>query len=137
MPVQAPFRLGQSYNTQLSPLDEMAFRQWVSNNGVPFDPNAGVTDYDMRGYWRALMQGNPMAKPTEINPNDNRPHYTDYFKTPLHQTFSAESQFAGSDAPTWINDHQLADPTSGRVVFDERAQSPVQMIANALMNRGS
>lgn len=131
MPAQAPFRLGESYNTQLSPLDEMAFRQWVANNRVPFDPNAGVTDYDMRGYYQGLMNGNPMARPTEINPNDNRPHYTDYYKTPLHQTFSSGSQWAGPDAPEWVNNHLLAAP-NGRVVFDE--QNPRSAIVNALMN---
>lgn len=119
MAAQPPFAVG-SYNTQLAPLDELAFRQWVSSNGIPFDVSAtGPTDYDMRGYYRALMNGNPMARPTEINPNDNRPHFTDYFKTPLHQTFSSESEFAGSNAPQWINDSQLAAP-NGRIVFDEK-----------------
>jgi hypothetical protein len=116
-----PFKAGASYNTPLAPLDEMAFRQWVLGNSVPFNVNAPVSDYDMRGYWRGVQQGNPMSRPTEINPNDNQPHYTDYYKTPLHQTFSAESQWAGPNAPTWINDHQLASP-NGRIQFDEQAQ---------------
>jgi len=120
MPVQPPFAQEQSYTTQLDPLNEMAFRQWVTNNNVPFDPNAGVTDYDMRGYWQALNNGNPMAPQTSLNLNDGQQHYTDYFKTPLHKSFSSESKFAGPDAPSWINDHQLAAP-DGRIVFDERA----------------
>ena len=114
-----PFKPGASYNTPLPVLDEMAFRQWVLSNSVPFNANAPVSDYDMRGYWRGLTNGNPMARPTEINPNDNRPHFPDYYKTPLHQTFSAESQWAGPHAPTWINDHQLASP-NGRILFDEK-----------------
>ena len=89
MAAQPPFKAEQGYNTPLSPLDEMAFRQWVAKNNVPFDPNAAVSDYDMRGYWQGMMNGNPMAVPTAINPNDNQPHYTDYYKTPLHQTFSS------------------------------------------------
>jgi hypothetical protein len=115
-----PFKPGQSFNTPLSDLGEMAFRQWVQQNGVPFDVNAtGPSDYDMRGYYQGLQQGNPMAAPTEVNVNDGRPHYTDYYKTPLHQTFSAGSQWAGPEAPNWINDHQLVAP-NGRVVFDEQ-----------------
>jgi hypothetical protein len=100
----------------------MQFRQWTQDNKVPFNPNAsGPTDYDMRGYWQGLQNGNPMAIPTEVNPNDNRPHYTDYYKTPLHQSFSAGSMWAGLDAPQWANGHQLSNP-SGRVVFDEAPQ---------------
>jgi hypothetical protein len=120
MPSYPPFLPGQSYNTPLQPMDEFAFRQWVASNNVPFNPSAGVSDYDMRGYWRGLQQGNPMARPTELNANDGLPHYTDYYKTPLHQSFSAGSQWAGSDAPQWVNDHQLAAP-NGRVIFDEAA----------------
>lgn len=114
-----PFRSGKSYDTKLDPLSELMFRGWVQQNNVPFDVNApGPTDYDMRGYWQGVQSGHPMARPTEINPNDNRPHYTDYYKTPLHQSFSAGSRWAGPSAPQWINDHQLAGP-GGRVMFDE------------------
>lgn len=129
MAAQAPFAVGGSYDTELSPVDEFAFRNWVQNNRVPFNANAaGPTDYDMRGYWRDLQSGAPMARPTEVNPNDSRPHFTDYYKTPLHQTFSAESQWAPSNAARWINDHQLATP-GGRIAFDERKQvSPLAEI---------
>jgi len=121
-----PFQAGRSYDTKLNPLQELLFRQWVGDNNVPFNPDAaGPTDYDMRGYWQGLQSGHPMARPTEINPNDNQPHFTDYYKTPLHQTFSAESQWAGPDAPRWINGSQLAAP-NGRVVFDEsRPDNPL------------
>ena len=124
MAEQPPFAAGASYDTQLSPLEEMLFRGWVQQNKVPFNPDAqGSTDYDMRGYWRGMQQGNPMARPTEVNPNDNRPHYTDYYKTPMHQSFSSGSQWAGQNAPQWINDHQLAGP-NGRILLDEQ-QSPL------------
>lgn len=122
MPAQSPFEVSQSYDTALSPADEMMFRQWVQSNRVPFNANAaGPTDYDMRGYWRDLQNGAPMARPSQINPNDNRPHFTDYYKTPLHQSFSAESQWATPSTPRWINDHQLAQ--GGRVLFDEKYPS--------------
>jgi hypothetical protein len=129
MAEQPPFK---SQYAQLSPLDELAFRQWVAQNQIPFNPDANGSDYDMRGYWRGMQQGNPQAMPTQINPNDNQPHYTDYYKTPLHQSFSAGSQFAGPDAGQWINDHQLADP-SGRILFDE--QQPMNPLAKALFGQ--
>lgn len=123
MPAQPPFLPGASYNTQLDPMTELMFRDWVQKNNVPFNPNvSGPTDYDMRGYYQGVQNSNPMARPTEINPNDNRPHYTDYYKTPLHQTFSSGSQWADANAPQWANSHQLA-ATNGRVVFDETPQS--------------
>lgn len=125
MPAQPPFQPSQGFDTKLDPIRELMFRQWVSDNKVPFNPNAqGPTDYDMRGYYQGLQNGNPMARPTEINPNDNNPHYTDYYKTPLHQSFSSGSQWAGPNAPQWINDHQLASQ-SGRILLDEHQASPL------------
>jgi hypothetical protein len=47
-----------------------------------------------------------------------QPHYTDYWKTPYHQSFSAGSQYAGAVAPQWVNSTQLASP-GGRILFDE------------------
>jgi hypothetical protein len=111
-----------NYNTQLPQMDEFQFRNWVAQNRVPFDPNATAPqDYDMRGYYQGLMQQNPQARPTEVNPNDMRPHYTDNWKTPLHQTFSAGSQWAGRGAPNWNEKDQLVSP-GGRIVADERRQ---------------
>jgi hypothetical protein len=132
MAEQPPFRPGQSYNTPLDPLTEMQFRSWVKQNGVPFNPDTpGPSDYDMRGYFLGQQRGQPMARPSEVNPNDNRPHYTDYYKTPMHQTFSAESQWAGQNAPQWVNGHQLAAP-SGRILHDEAQPSA---LARLLMMR--
>lgn len=113
-----PRVLPGDYNTQLPMMDELQFRQWLQQNRVPFNPEAGTTDYDMRGFYRAAQQQQPGIS-TQINPNDNQLHYPDRFKTPLHQSFSNESQWAGRDAPQWINDSQQALP-NGRIVFDER-----------------
>ena len=107
-----------SFNTQLPLLDEMAFRQWLQKNRVPFNADAPVTDYDMRGFWRGLQQGNPRAV-SAIDPNDQRLHYPDYWKTPYHETFSGESQFAGPTAPMWNEQDQLVSP-SARILFDDR-----------------
>lgn len=120
---------GASYNTPLHPLDEMAFRQWVTQNKVPFDPNAGASDYDMRGFYRGMQQGDPRAT-SAIDPNDSRLHYPDFWKTPAHETFSNESQWANPAAPQWTGDDKLVAP-SGRVMFDDRQQRDA--LASALM----
>jgi hypothetical protein len=110
---------GSTYNTELSPLDEMAYRQWVKDNNVPTNPDAtAVQDYDMRGFYQGLQQQNPRAQ-SAIDPNDSQMHYPDYWKTPIHQTFSNESQWAPANAPSWTDDDKLVQP-NGRVVFDDR-----------------
>lgn len=113
-----PRVLPQNYSTVLPQMDEFQFRQWLKQNNVPFDPNAPVTDYDMRGFYQAARQQQPNMT-TQVNPNDQLIHYPDRFKTPLHRSFSNESQWAGPNAPGWINDSQLATP-GGRIVFDEK-----------------
>jgi hypothetical protein len=112
-------RAGQhQYNTPLSPMQEMMFRGWLKQNGVPFQPEAGVTDYDMRGFYQALTQGDPRAA-SSINANDGMMHYPDTWKTPHHRTFSQGSQWAGEMAPRWTEDDKLVAP-SGRILHDER-----------------
>jgi hypothetical protein len=100
----------------------MAYRQWVQQNNVPTDPTSTAPqDYDMRGFWRGLQQGDPRAQ-SAVDPNDSRLHFPDYWKTPIHQTFSNESQWAPPDAPQWTPNDQLAKP-NGQVVFDDKAQN--------------
>ncbi len=107
------------YSTDLGD-KEPAFQDWVQQNKVPFDPAAITPDYDMRGFYKALQEGDPKAKEA-INPNDNQMHFPDYWKTPYHQSFSAESQWADpAKAPKWNEQDQLVTP-EGKVVFDERA----------------
>jgi hypothetical protein len=117
------------YNTPLPPDQEQVFQQWVAQNKVPFDPKAQVTDYDMRGFWQALQNKDPKAM-TAVDPNDNRLHYPDYWKTPYHETFSNESQWAAPNAPEWNKQDQLVAP-DGSVLFDDRAQK-----LNMLMQKG-
>jgi hypothetical protein len=116
----APYvRPGASgFNTPLGQLDEFAFRQWVQDNGVPFQPDAPQTDYDMRGFWRGLQQQNPRAV-SAVNANDGMMHYPDYWKTPQHETFSADSQWAVPGAPKWNDQDQLVSPGQ-RILYDER-----------------
>lgn len=109
------------FNTQLPQLDEFAFRDWLAKNNVPFDPEAPVSDYDMRGFYRGLTQGHPRAA-TAMNPNDQQLHYPDYWKTPYHRSFSAGSQWATPMAPQWNPQDQLVAP-NGRILFDERSNN--------------
>ena len=112
----------QDYNTQLTPQQEQQFEQWVGQNKVPFDPSTGVSDYDMRGFWLAMNDPNNPNHATAasaIDPNDKQIHYPDFWKTPLHQTFSNESQWATSNAPQWNDKDQLVDQ-NGNVVYDDR-----------------
>lgn len=128
-PMLAGRQPGATFNTQLAPLDEMAYRQWVAQNKVPTLPMATEPqDYDMRGFYQGLQQQNPHAM-TAMNANDGLMHFPDYWKTPLHQTFSNESQWAPATAPAWQPDDKLVAP-SGRVVVDER--QPPQDFASLL-----
>ena len=110
----------QNFNTSLSPQEEIQFRQWLTSNSVPFNLNSSVTDYDMRGFWKAMTTGDERAK-NAIDPNDQKIHYPDYWKTPYHETFSSESQWADPvKAPKWNAQDQLVLP-NGKVIFDDRA----------------
>ena len=111
-----------NYATQLNPQEEQEFKQWVQQNKVPFDPSEPVSDYDMRGFYKALKSGDERAATAE-NQNDGQTHYPDYWKTPYHKSFSAESQWADPvKAPRWNSKDQLVTP-DGKVVYDERKES--------------
>lgn len=108
----------ESYLTTLPPDEEARFQEWVKANNVPFDPSP-TADYDMRGFFVGLENKDPHAK-TGINPNDQQLHFGDWWKTPFHESFSAESQFANREAPNWNEKDQLVTP-KGKVLFDEKA----------------
>jgi hypothetical protein len=109
------------YVTALPPEDETKFQDWVKANNIPFDPKDTAPDYDMRGFWKGVQAGDPRAM-TGYNLNDNSIHFTDYWKTPYHKTFSAESQWATPDAPKWNRQDQLID-RNGNIVYDEQAEA--------------
>jgi len=113
----------QNYSTDLN-VAEPGFQNWVAKNKVPFDVNeTGPSDYDMRGFYHGLMTGNKNAEQS-VNPNDKRMHYSDYWKTPYHETFSGESQWATPVAPKWNKQDQLISP-GGRILKDERNKYPL------------
>ena len=122
-----------SYSTDLGP-QEPAFRDWVTQNKVEFDPEEPHPDYDMRGFWQALQNKDPRAM-TAVNPNDKEMHYPDYWKTPYDMTFSSQSQWANKKtAPEWNDLDQLVTP-DGRVVYDERKQVTLRMLEKLLQNK--
>lgn len=121
-------KVAANYQTQLNPATEAKFREWVKANKIPFNPDAKVSDYDMRGFWVALQLQNPLAT-SAIDPNDKNLHYPDYWKTPYHETFSNQSQWALPGAPSWNKLDQLVLP-SGAVVYDDRkANAPISAAA--------
>ena len=86
-----------AYDTSLNSDEEQAYRNWVVQNNLldrGIDPNTFTgTDYDMRGFFRGLITGDPRAT-SGINPIDQQLHFTDTWKKPTHETFSNESIYA-------------------------------------------
>lgn len=112
-----------NYATDLN-VAEPGFRNWISKYNVPFNPDStDPSDYDMRGFYHGLMTGNPNAEKS-INPNDKKMHYSDYWKTPYHNSFSSESQWATPVAPMWNQKDQLISP-GGKILVDERNRYPL------------
>lgn len=109
------------YKTDLGD-KEPEFQAWVKANKVPFDLAQEIPDYDMRGFYKALQEGDPKAQEA-VNPNDGQMHFPDYWKTPYHKSFSNESQWADpAKAPKWNDQDQLVAP-DGTIVVDEKAEA--------------
>lgn len=114
----------KSYITILPSAEEAQFQSWANANHVPFDPSPQA-DYDMRGFWKGLMAHDPRAE-TNVNANDRKLHYSDYWKTPYHKSFSRESKWATQAAPAWNEKDQLVLP-DGSIVFDEKQAMRAQI----------
>ena len=80
-------------------------------NKVPWRESP-TSDYDMRGFFKAWMQGDPRA--TWQGPGS---HFPDVWKTPFHQTFSNESMYATPDAPRWVGNRLVTK--EGSLIRDE------------------
>jgi len=103
--------------TKLLPEQEQAFMNWVKENKVPFDPKDPYPDYDMQGFWQALQAKDPRAT-TAINKTDKERHWPDTWKTPYHESFSRESQWAKEGAPSW-KDEKLVLP-NGKLLYETK-----------------
>lgn len=99
------------YLTALPVDQEVKFRQWVKENNVNWHPDE--MGYDMRGFWKGLMAGDPHAH-TGIDAGDGKLHYSDWWKTPYDPTFSNESQHAMPHAPHWVGESLVT--SDGRIV---------------------
>lgn len=100
------------YVTPLTSAQEAEFQRWVKDNGIPFNPNDPHPDYDMRGFWKAMITGNPQAKRAA------NLHFPDKWKTPYDATFSNQSMYARSDAPHWVGNKLY---TSDGVLLDDES----------------
>ena len=112
------------YGTTLSPQEEQQFQQWAQQQGLHMEDYSGPQAvYDMRGFWKAQQAGDPRAR-TDINPNDQRRHFPDIWKTPYAATFSNESMYAQPSAPRWVHrggnawDYVLPD---GHVIYSDQS----------------
>jgi hypothetical protein len=110
-----PFAKPGPYTTHLSDHEEAAFRRWVSRNSVPFDPNARLSDYDMRGFFKAMLRG---AVPQWRRGS----HFPDTWKTPYDTSFSHESKYATVDNPFYWVGNKLIDKRTGQTVFGDPAR---------------
>lgn len=107
------------FRTKLSPEAEKKFQAYLKDHSDPKDlGRADGADYDMRGWWAAAQRGDPRAT-LITSPDDGLKHRSDWWKTPYHQSFSVDSQWANHDAPRW-HGSQLVDST-GAVVHDDAA----------------
>ena len=106
------------YVTKLSPEDEQKFQAWVQTTKVPWQdtPNA---DYDMRGYWQALVDpNNPNHALTgRVENGAFKGHFSDKWKTPYSGVFSRESMYATPNAPHWVGDKLVT--SNGKLVSNE------------------
>ncbi len=119
-----PYAKPGPYITQLKPDQQVAFQQWVKANNVPYNPSAAA-DYDMPGYWRDVASKGRTE--TAINPVDQRLHFPDTYKTPSHQSFSAESRYATPDNPfKW----------RGETLLDTRTDQPIYQTPFAPQQQG-
>lgn len=128
----AQFAKPGQYNTALPPTQEAQFRDWLTKNNVPFDPSAsGPQDYDMRGYYKdvASKGGNE----TGVNPVDKKLHFPDTYKTPYHESFSAESKFATESNPFKWRGETLIDERTGTPVYQtgRKGSSPTAFVEGA------
>lgn len=112
-----PHAIPGPYETALPQTLEPGFQSWLKTNNVPFNPEAKVQDYDMKGFYSALQGKDPRAV-SAVDPYDNRIHFPDVWKTPYHETFSNESMYAKPTAPRWSKDGRFLLDNEGSVLFD-------------------
>lgn len=117
--------------TKLDPKAEASYQKWAK--GVGQDPNG--KDYDLRGYYKDIVSKGQNQQ--ALNPSDNKMHFPDTYKTPLHESFSGESRYADpkKNPPAWAgNDKEGWKLTGkdGKVYKDESVKQPESMTPPAM-----
>lgn len=80
-----PYDFTSKYNTELSPEEEIEYKEWATKNNRLND----IYDYDIKGAWKEIKAGT-MSE-------DERKHLGDKYKKPNHPTFSNQSIYHGVD----------------------------------------
>src|SRR6516162_4610548 len=94
------------YNTPLTPPEEDSFQGWMKDQSDKSgrDVSKDLSDYDLRGYWRANAGDTEEGPQLAGGPPETRAHLTDDYKKPNHMTFSTGSIWhglAGNEGGTW------------------------------------
>lgn len=99
------------YQTDIGEAEPL-YQAWLRDNGVNDTP-----DYDMRGFYMGMLTGAPQAT-SAVDPHDGRLHFTDWWKTPEHESFSEESRYAPPGSPRWRTIMaNILDDKNGRPVY--------------------
>lgn len=122
------------FATTLTPEEEQGFANFAKQTR-----NLPDVGYDLKGLYKEANDKNLIndilqGKNTELagmNPGTQSFHYTDKYKTPFHESFSRESQYATPEAPQWLENpnqqgFQLVDK-QGNILIDESQQKMQEM----------
>jgi murein DD-endopeptidase MepM/ murein hydrolase activator NlpD len=149
------------YNTKLSKDDEQLFEAWVLSSHVPFDPQAKIVDYDMRGYWKANKPPSPDTSAPgfwdsikavisggfsgpKIDPSQFRlgpvwkagEKKPSIWRTPYSTKFYDSSNYATSNCPfIWIDNTYLIDKRDNTVIFGPKKTDPAAKAARKAKTR--
>jgi hypothetical protein len=114
-----------SYDTELSPSEEIAFNLWV-NKQYPSKKVEDVTkDYDLRGAWKEINKGSVKF--------DERGHLPDTYKKPNHITFSNESKYHSKETPGGV---WYSKPIEGKNTNSKTEQWHFQPSAHNIKTNG-
>ena len=121
----------KDWTTKLDPKAEAGYQKWAQSVGQ--DPNG--KDYDLRGYYKDIASKGQNQQ--ALNPSDNKMHFPDTYKTPLHESFSGESRYADpkKNPPAWAgNDKEGWKLTGkdGKIYKDESVKQPESMTPPAM-----
>ena len=93
--------------TLLTPIEEVAFQDWVKAVGIT-NVDHPASRYDYRGYWKSVAsKGKDQRKAYA-----DGPHFPDTYKQHGHPTFSQESRYSTgpSDGGMWVGESFVPQP---------------------------